>query len=297
MLTNIPFVLEKLKWMQSKKIWPNGLRYLWTDAFGLVLYVSLYNELNDKSYLDKAEQLVDDVELVLGRKKGIRIGEEIDRYGQYYHYLAMWIYALAILGNEKPEYRKKAIQLVKDIHPHFVVPGVGVQWKMKEDLSEPEPGFGFGALDHFHGYIVYSFLEPDELADEINQMKEIIENTYKSLLIDQDLGLGIMLWLTHFKNEEWSNFQRKRCLDHLETLWIDPPGFFCRNSMAKNLKFAFTNYGISLGLQSLDILPDRVEKLNNYFQKNGYKTEYEKNAITHVMECISHFPGEFIQNE
>ena len=28
---------------------------------------------------------------------------------------------------------------MKDIHPAFVVPGVGVHWKMKEDLSGPYP--------------------------------------------------------------------------------------------------------------------------------------------------------------
>ena len=26
--------LDKLAWMREQRIWPNGLRYLWTDAFG-----------------------------------------------------------------------------------------------------------------------------------------------------------------------------------------------------------------------------------------------------------------------
>jgi hypothetical protein len=30
------------------------------------------------------------VQRVLGRQRGIRIGEEPDRDGQYFHYLAMW---------------------------------------------------------------------------------------------------------------------------------------------------------------------------------------------------------------
>ena len=29
--------LSMLAWMREQRIWPNGLRYLWTDAFGLVL--------------------------------------------------------------------------------------------------------------------------------------------------------------------------------------------------------------------------------------------------------------------
>ena len=83
------YVLAKLDWMRSEHIWPNGLRYLWTDAFGLVLLVSLYKSLGEKRFLDEAEWLVADVKRVLGRKRGIRIGEEADRDGQYFHYLAM----------------------------------------------------------------------------------------------------------------------------------------------------------------------------------------------------------------
>ena len=39
------YVLDKLRWMRAEHIWPNGLRYLWTDAFGVVLLVSLYRAL------------------------------------------------------------------------------------------------------------------------------------------------------------------------------------------------------------------------------------------------------------
>ena len=48
--------------------------------------------------LDEAEWLVAEVDLVLGRPRGIRIGEASDRDGQYFHYLAMWLFALARLG-------------------------------------------------------------------------------------------------------------------------------------------------------------------------------------------------------
>ena len=46
-------------------------------------------------YLDRAEWLVAEVNRVLGRPRGIRIGEEADRDGQYFHYLAMWLFALS----------------------------------------------------------------------------------------------------------------------------------------------------------------------------------------------------------
>jgi hypothetical protein len=66
-LKNIDYVLRKLAWMRSQRIWPNGLRYLWTDAFGLVLLVSLYGALNEEPYLDGAMELVAEVDRVLGR--------------------------------------------------------------------------------------------------------------------------------------------------------------------------------------------------------------------------------------
>ena len=47
-------VLKKMDWMRGERIWPNGLRYLWTDAFGLLLLVSLYAEFGDGKFLDQA---------------------------------------------------------------------------------------------------------------------------------------------------------------------------------------------------------------------------------------------------
>jgi len=98
MLQDTGNVLQKLDWMRQYRIWPNGFRYLWTDAFGLVLLVSLYRKLGESQYLDAAEHLVAEVERVLGRRRGIRIGEAPDRDGQYFHYLAMWLFALGRLG-------------------------------------------------------------------------------------------------------------------------------------------------------------------------------------------------------
>ena len=59
----------------------------------------------EKAYLDEAEWVVAEVDRVLGRARGIRIGEEPDRDGQYFHYLAMWLFALAVLGRHIPRYR------------------------------------------------------------------------------------------------------------------------------------------------------------------------------------------------
>lgn len=175
MIRDTGCVLDKLDWMRAERIWPNGPRYLWTDAFGVVLYVSLYRALGEERWLDQAERLVADVERVLGRPRGLRIGEAADRDGQYYHYLAMWLFALARLGEHRPAYRARGISIARDIHPAFVVPGRGVWWKMKEDLSGPYPGFGLGAMDAYDGYIAYRMLDERALAAEVAEMRALRE--------------------------------------------------------------------------------------------------------------------------
>ena len=99
---DVGYVLDKLNWMRAERIWPNGLRYLWTDAFGVVLLVSLFAALGERRFLDEAEWVVSEVDRVLGRPRGIRIGEAPDRDGQYFHYLAMWLYALSVLARHVP---------------------------------------------------------------------------------------------------------------------------------------------------------------------------------------------------
>ncbi len=98
-----------------------------------------------------------------------------DRDGQYFHYLAMWLYALAVLGRFNSEYRERGVALARDIHRPFVVPGRGVLWKLKEDLSGPYPGYGFGALDAFDGYVSYRLLDETDLVGESGRRKEMIE--------------------------------------------------------------------------------------------------------------------------
>ena len=275
-LKEIDYVLEKLDWMRSMRIWPNGLRYLWTDAFGLVLLVSLYAELKEERFLAEAEWLVTEVERVLGRTRGIRIGEEPDRDGQYFHYLAMWLYALAMLGKYRPFYRVRGIALVREIHDAFVVPGRGVIWKMQEDLSGPYPGYGFGGLDALDGYVSYRLLDEKALAREIAEMRELIELTVPSLVITQDLGLGMMLWMTQFfLTELWAEIQKPRCLAMLDRMWVED-GYFAREPSLQDVRFAFTNYGVSVGLQAVGAMPDRVQRLNAYFGAYRSGDKYDK---------------------
>jgi hypothetical protein len=296
LLHDVDYVLKKLRWMREHHVWPNGLRYLWTDAFGLLLFVSLYRDLHEQQYLDHAEKLVREVDRVLGRPRGIRIGEASDRDGQYFHYLAVWLFALSRLSEHVPKYRAQAIELARDVHCAFVLPHRGVIWKMKEDLSEPYPGFGYGGLDSFNGYVVYRILAEQELASEIMEMRELIERDYEGLQIEQDLGLGMMLWLSHFfPQESWARVQTSRSLAMLERMWVDAPGYFCRTLHLHDTRFAFTNYGVSLGLQAVGRNLDRIIRLNQYFDNYRSGDHYDADAITHVMACTSHFPGAFLR--
>jgi hypothetical protein len=295
MAQNIDHVLTKLDWMRRERIWPNGLRYLWTDAFGVVLLLSLRQELSDDRFLHEAEWVIGEVDRVLGRPRGIRIGEEPDRDGQYYHYLAMWLFALWRVGQVRPEYHERAVELARAIHPRFVIPGVGVQWKMLEDLSGPYPPYGLGALDAFHGLVVYRLLDAGALAGEIAQMRELVSQSVPRLQVTQDLGLGMLLWMAHFfPREPWAVTIRQRSLHMLDSMWIDPPGYFCREPWLPDVRFAFTNFGVSIGLQAAEAHPDRVERLNRYFEAYRSGDEYDTNSITHVMGCCSWFPGQLL---
>src|SRR5690348_2311514 len=68
-------------------------------------------------------------------------------------------------------------------------------------------------------------------------------------------------------------------------------GYFCRESHLPEMSFAFTNYGVSIGLQAADAMLERVERLNAYVEQYRSGDEYYRAAITHVMACNSHFPG------
>jgi hypothetical protein len=81
----------------------------------------------------------------------------------------------------------------------------------------------------------------------------------------------------------------------LDRMWIDPPGYFCREPGFPAVKFAFTNYGVSLGLQASGAQADRVRKLHAFFASYRSGDEYDTNAITHVMACTSRFPGRFLE--
>ncbi|MBE9521478.1 MAG: hypothetical protein IME97_10120 [Proteobacteria bacterium] len=112
-------------------------RYLWTDAFGVCNYLTLYEQSGREAHLQMALNLVDQVHEVLGCHRdddprrgwisglderqgrlhptagGLRIGKKMqerqpgepfdeslewERDGQYYHYLTKWMHALCCVN-------------------------------------------------------------------------------------------------------------------------------------------------------------------------------------------------------
>jgi len=269
---------------------------LWTDAYGVCNLLSLYHELGDVTYLNQAENVVKDVNRVLGRPRGLRIGEEPSRDGQYFHYLTKWLFALKQLSKVKPEYHEQAVKLVKQIHQPFIVPGRGVIWKMKEDMTGPYPGYGYGGLDFYDGYVTYRLVDETALSEEISQMQTLVQKNWRNFNCSQDLGLGEVLWMTHFfPEEEWAQHLRQVSTSMLNSMW-NKEGWFCREPCLPRTKIAFSNYGVSVGLQSVGLWPDRVAKLNNFFETYKSYDEYDTKHITHVMACTSWFPGVFLKS-
>ena len=100
----------------------------------------------------------------------------------------------------------------------------------------------------------------------------------------------MMLWMTHFfPDENWAVTHRRRSLRVLDRMW-QSEGYFSREPHYPKMKFAFTNYGVSVGLQSVGAMPDRVDDLNRYFETYSSGDEYDTAAITHVMACTFALP-------
>jgi hypothetical protein len=74
----------------------------------------------------------------------------------------------------------------------------------------------------------------------------------------------------------------------------DLRGYFCREPYLPHIKFAFTNYGVSVGLQAVGARPERVQQLNVFFDSYRSGDEYDRAAITHVMACSSRYPGQLL---
>jgi hypothetical protein len=105
----------------------------------------------------------------------------------------------------------------------------------------------------------------------------------------------MMLWSAELcADEAWAVEHTARSLAVLDRMWIDPPGYVCREPGAPGVQFAFTNYGVALGLQAVGRRRDRVEAIITHFDDYRSGDHYDRDAITHVMGCVARLPGAFL---
>ncbi|KAL4896626.1 hypothetical protein BDV59DRAFT_198984 [Aspergillus ambiguus] len=193
---NFDGVSDPRSWTPPPRSGGHRGRYLWTDAFGVINFITLHHEYRsaspsqDDRYLVLARQLADTVHNVLGRTRdgqrrlpgatdenplggGLRIGKMDahgpDGDGQYHHYLTMWMFALnrLSLATGDPTYNQQAVALAKAIHPRFFVNRTSARprmvWKMAMDLSTPLVA-SEGNLDPVDGYVVCRLLQASAVA-------------------------------------------------------------------------------------------------------------------------------------
>jgi hypothetical protein len=291
-------VLHRLCRVRDRGVWPRGSRDLWVDALGVLCLLSLFQELGEERFLEEAEWVAQEVDRVLGRRRGIRIAERSDAAGQTYRSLALWIFALHRLGEHRPPFHTRALSLVREIHAPFVRPGGGILARMKEDLSSPFPDSGPGKLEVFMGLAVYHQLGCEALGPEIEELEGMVRKTFRSLAPDHGVDLGLLLWITHFfPGEPWSLLLRERALAALDARWVDPPGYFRRNlpdpwiGPARTNLLAITNLTASVGLQAQGVWAGRVRRLQDYFL-NHYPWEPDPDdPLMPILTCVSLHPG------
>lgn len=276
-------IVARLARIRAGNEWPTGPRDLWTDAFGLLLLVSLHRLSGDARHLVEARSLVAAVESTLEPRAERRLD------------LAAWILALGRSGRLESEHRRRGVELVRQVHQRFVLPGSSEGTKGIRDPGGSSLQSSLEPLEPFYGYVAYRSLDEPRLAAEIADLREQIERSYRDLVVTRDLALGMMLWMTHFHPDEpWAQLQRDRCLRVLEHLWVDPPGYFCREPGLTRAESAGANHAISIGLQAVRAMPERVEKLGRFLRTRRRPDDEDRRAVTQILACCAEIPGELL---
>jgi hypothetical protein len=319
-----PFSTDSSTAWKPKPYADNKSRYLWTDAFGVCNYLTLYLETGEQRFLQQAKALIEDVHNVLGKDRagvsrlgdstddhplrgGLRIGKKDeeghpDGDGQYFHYLTKWMFALnrMSLVTSDLKYNRWAIELIKAIHPSFVRPSPtrgskkGMVWKVSIDRSRavvPHPG----NLDPFDGYVTYRVVQslaedPSVLNSEIEELKQFVMAKYSKYSSDDPLDLGEALWIAHFfVEEDWAKYVKSVSLASLEFLWR--AGYF---QQPTSHRLAFREFGTTISLQVTTDTPkewhSRVQHIHEVWAPKIWKRDRD---ITPVMYCTSLLPGVF----
>jgi len=295
---SLEHVLARLGQVRESGLWPHGPRDLWVDALGVICLLTLHRESEDPRLLHEAEWVAQEVDRVLGRRRGIRISEHPEAGGQAFRSLALWAFALHRLGQVIPPYKARALALVREIHAPFVRPGAGIISRMEEDLSKPFPGSGAGKLEVFLGLSVYRQVGAEALRPEIDELQGMVQRTCQSLAPDNGVDLGLLLWVAHFsKDEPLSLLLRERALAALDSRWVDPPGYFRRGLSepwhvpVRPNQLAITNFSASIGLQAQGVWTHRVQRLHQYFHDHPPWEADHRDPLAAILNCVSLHPG------
>jgi hypothetical protein len=222
-------------------------RYLWTDAFAVCNYLDLFRATGEERWRGLALRLVDQVHHSLGMHRdeeprrgwisgldvaqgedhptigGLRIGKrlderrrgepynerlELERDGQYFHYLTKWMHALNRVSRatNDPAYLRWAMELAATAYSRFTFdhPGSGqkrMYWKMSIDLRYPLV-LAMGQHDPLDGMVTFSELKGaakgnfkeislPALDVQIGELAAICMG--EDLATDDPLGLGGLL--------------------------------------------------------------------------------------------------------
>jgi hypothetical protein len=264
-------VLAHLARMRSEGCWPTGPRCLWTDAHGLVLLVSLHRILGEAWLLDEACRLAERVGRTLEQEPRAPPGSATELGLERFDPLGMWIFGLGRLAAIEPAIRPQGLRLARAAYG-------------------PGSRRGSGRLDAFLGHAACRSLDEVELSAEIADLRARIEGSYRDLVLTRDAELGSMLWLTHLHaGEAWAQLQRGRCLRVLEHLWVEPRGWFCREPGRTWETCAVANHGISIGLQAVGAMPERVESL-----RRSRRCGDQRREAAQVLACCAELPGELL---
>jgi hypothetical protein len=318
-------ITDAVAWTPPAKSGGFKGRYLWTDAFGVVDFLTLHQATKDETYLILAKNLVTAVHDIQGRTRdgqsrlpgasdenplggGLRIGKTDesgpDADGQYHHYLTLWMFALNRLSiaAHEPLYNKQAIQLAKAIQPRFFV-GKDTNfprmvWKISVDMSRPLV-HSQGNLDPIDGYVTMKILqasareEDPSLDDEIHDYRRVMELKGKHFVSDDTLDLGMSAWASHWlaDKEKWAEDLQSRSLKQLgKTLagGARVPGRY---------RLAFRDFGACLGVGCCDAadssLKMHADQLIRDWEAAFALTPDELRPITQVMYAAALIPGAF----
>ena len=248
-LTNFPKSLSPRE--AGSSCIENQHRYLWTDSFGVLNYLSQYmlvqsnketfEDIDGSEYLLKAKSLIDMIYRTLGApandeypmKKihddhdlqyaGLRIGKVNRRKGMtdvgmqydgmYSHYIDKFIFAVqryVYLSNDKNEL-KRLIKLIHAIHPLFLVPERGYQWKINTDGSSVPVlrSSTHPTHDALTSLICYKLVDQitdtkKELVHESTDLEVIVRSYLNQriqfLVSNDELGIGMILLTNQFLN-------------------------------------------------------------------------------------------------